>query len=62
MGRKFSYLRRLKMVLALLRTNVAQHKDKRRKTIQSNYHYKKTMLARFFAVLKDEDVTGKTRE
>ena len=50
------------MVLALLRTNVAQHKDKRRKTIQSNYHYKKTMLARFFAVLKDEDVTGKTRE
>ena len=62
LSRKFSYVRKLKSVLRLLRENIANQKDLRRKIFESETQHKRGMLARFFSVLRKADSLGKERE
>ena len=61
-ARKFSYIRRLKAVLRLLRENIQYKKSRRQRYYESELHYKYSVLTRFFAVFKEEDALSKARE
>ena len=55
-------MRRLKAVQNMLRSNIAFKKEKRRKALESDLHYKHSMLLKFFSVFKEEDALSKARE
>ena len=62
MSRKANYLRCLNNGIKLLRLNIVNRRDRRRKQAESDYHYKRQLVARFFSVFKNEDTSGKARE
>ena len=62
MARKYNFLRRLKIVIRLLRKNIVNQKEYRRKIRESDYHYQRNLIARLFSFFKGEDKLGQARE
>lgn len=52
----------MKIGIMLLRQNIVNKCDKRRNIAESDYHYQRQLVARFFSVFKNEDTQGKARE